>query len=117
MGQGGSTSCIGEQCAPPMCQGDHCAPCESDCHTPAPCQGNSCHTPPPSCQGRGPRAMGHGPRGKTVCGFAFFPSQGKQHTNTHPLAINKVRTYGRSAGSHEEPQWRLGLSRRAQPQQ
>jgi hypothetical protein len=48
--QGGSTSCIGDQCAPPKCEGDQCTPpCEgSDCHTPPPCE-SDCHTPPP-CQ-------------------------------------------------------------------
>jgi hypothetical protein len=46
--QGGSTSCIGDQCAPPKCEGDQCTPpCEgSDCHTPPPCE-SDCHTPPP----------------------------------------------------------------------
>jgi hypothetical protein len=48
--EGGSTSCIGEQCAPPPCESDcHTPPpCESDCHTPPPCE-SDCHTPPP-CQ-------------------------------------------------------------------
>jgi ChpA-C len=46
--EGGSTSCIGDQCAPPMCQGDHCTPppCEDHCQTPPPCE-DHCQTPPP----------------------------------------------------------------------
>ena len=60
--EGGSTSCIGDQCGQPSCHDRDCTPCQgwdchmpppcygSDCHMPPPCHGNDCHMPPP-CQG------------------------------------------------------------------
>ena len=51
--EGGSTSCIGDQCAPP-CEGSDCntpPPCERDhCNTPPPCERDHCNAPPP-CEG------------------------------------------------------------------
>jgi hypothetical protein len=66
--QGGSSSCIGQDCNQPSCHGDHCTPCQGQmcqCHGDhcTPCQGQMCHChgnqctchgdhcTPPSCHG------------------------------------------------------------------
>jgi ChpA-C len=41
--EGGSTSCIGDQCGQPSCHDRDCTPCQGwDCHMPPPCQGWNC---------------------------------------------------------------------------
>jgi hypothetical protein len=45
--EGGSTSCIGNDCHQPGCQGPQCQPCHGpQCH---PCHGNKCTPPPNGC--------------------------------------------------------------------
>ena len=105
--EGGSTSCIGDQCTPP-CEGSDCntpPPCERDhCNAPPPCEGSDCQPPPcqgnhcapPPCHGDctppGPTTPPHGtiptvPGTTTAVTTATMPSSGLPTTGADLLLL------------------------------
>ena len=105
--EGGSTSCIGDQCGQPSCHDRDCTTCQGwDCHMPPPCYGSDCHMPPP-CHGNctpptGPGAPhGTGPGTTTVTTSTMPGSTGLPTTGADLLLLGvaAIGSIGVGAGT------------------